>query len=165
MKCSDVRKKLSAYQDGELNPEGKDRLAGHLRLCSLCREEFQALENTWRVLDGLSEIKAEADFAEGIVRKSKPAKEPAVPPPFRWIPRFIPAPIPALSLSAIGLLIGIYLGTSLMTGSISSSKPEPTIRSEQQFTLASLTDFDPLPPGSLAADYVKMMSSTEDRSR
>src|SRR5262245_58093086 len=41
--CWLVRRRLSAYQDGELSPGARTRVAGHVEACAGCRRELEAL--------------------------------------------------------------------------------------------------------------------------
>ena len=56
MKCRNVQKKLSAYQDGELEPREQEQVRSHLLSCQVCREQFAEFERVWQTLGGLEEI-------------------------------------------------------------------------------------------------------------
>lgn len=44
MDCQHCSENLSAYLDGELSRDHRSELESHLRLCSICTEEFHSLE-------------------------------------------------------------------------------------------------------------------------
>jgi anti-sigma factor RsiW len=48
--CWLVRRRLDAYQDGELSPAARARTAGHLARCAGCAGEVRALEKLARAL-------------------------------------------------------------------------------------------------------------------
>ena len=50
MKCSQVEKRLSAFQDGELSPQEEERVSEHLESCSACRDRYAEMEKVWQVL-------------------------------------------------------------------------------------------------------------------
>jgi len=50
MKCHSVQKKLSAYQDKELEPREIEEVRGHLLSCRVCREQFSELEWVWKIV-------------------------------------------------------------------------------------------------------------------
>ena len=44
MKCSRVKRFLSAYHDGEIAGPKREEIARHLEGCAACRQEFEALK-------------------------------------------------------------------------------------------------------------------------
>jgi anti-sigma factor RsiW len=51
MTCKRVRKKLSAFLDGELFPEEARRIQQHLTICPACGSEARALTATYHLLE------------------------------------------------------------------------------------------------------------------
>ena len=56
MKCRQVQKKLSAFQDGELDSPEAKRISDHLESCSACRERYGEMEKVWQALGDFKEI-------------------------------------------------------------------------------------------------------------
>jgi anti-sigma factor RsiW len=52
MKCRNIQKKLSAYQDRELEPREQEQVRSHLLICRACREQVAELERVWQTLGG-----------------------------------------------------------------------------------------------------------------
>lgn len=50
MKCNDLKERLSAYLDGELNSQETDAIFKHLDTCESCRQELDALESTSKLV-------------------------------------------------------------------------------------------------------------------
>ena len=164
MKCPNVQKKLSAYQDRELEPREQEQVRSHLLSCRACREQFSELERVWQTLGGVEEIHPDPWFYPQVVRKIKEPRQQGLLP---IIERFFqPLRTPAIAsiLLAIGILAGAYLGNILARSDFLPFQPErPTYSQEALFD--SLKVFDPAPPGTLAHGYLQMVSYKEDESR
>ena len=75
MKCRNVQKKLSAYQDRELEPQEQEQVRSHLLSCRACREQYEELERVWQTLGELEEIRPDPWFYRQLVRKIKEPRE------------------------------------------------------------------------------------------
>ncbi len=62
MRCRNVQKKLSAYQDRELKPREQEEVSRHLLDCQSCREQYEKLERVWQTLGELEEIRPDPWF-------------------------------------------------------------------------------------------------------
>jgi len=158
--CQSVRKKLSAYQDGEVTSAEIDSIDAHLRICEACREQHAALRQTYRMLKGLPEIEPAPELARRIVASATRAQKPfwIRAPGEAW--RLFPARAALVTLAAAGLLIGTMLGNLLTAGPFHSPPSLSVSFPDQALTLASVKVFDAAPPGSLAEGYLKLTSKT-----
>jgi len=164
MKCIKIQKKLSAYQDGELEPKVREQVKNHLLSCQACREQFAELERIWQTLEELQEIRPDPWFYPQLVRKVKEPRDRGLLPGLQWVFQMLRAPAIASILLAIGILAGTYLGNIMVRRDVLSLQPErPTYSQEALFD--SLKVFDPAPPGTLAHGYLQMVSYKEDESR
>jgi len=154
MKCHNIQKRLSAYQDGELDPREQEQVRGHLLSCRACREQFAELERVWQTLGGLGEIHPDPWFYRQVARKIKEPREQRLFPRLQWVPRLLPAPVIVSILLVVGILTGTYLGNILAQSNIFLLHYEQA--SETVFT--SMRVFDPAPPGTLAEGYYRMAS-------
>jgi len=161
MKCIKVQKKLSAYQDRELESREQEQVKSHLLSCRACREEHAEFERVWQTLGGLEEIHPDPWFYRQIVRKIRESREQHFFPSLQWIPRLLPARIIVFILLVVGILTGTYLGNILARSNIFLLHYEQA--SETVFN--SMRVFDPAPPGTLAHGYLQMVSYKEDESR
>jgi len=161
MKCRNVQKKLSAYQDTELETHEREQVKEHLLNCRTCREQYAELERVWQTLGGLEEIHQDPWFYQQIVRKIKKPREQRLFPSLQWVPRLLPAPVIVFILLVVGILTGTYLGKILAQSNIFLLHYEQA--SETVFN--SMRVFDPAPPGTLAEGYFRMVSYKEDDSR
>jgi predicted anti-sigma-YlaC factor YlaD len=164
MKCRNIQKKLSAYQDRELKPEEKEQISRHLENCQSCREQYEKLERVWQTLEEFQEIRPDPWFYPQLVRKVKEPRERSLLPGVQWVFQMLRTPAIASILLAIGILAGTYLGNTLARSDFLRFQPErPTYSQEALFD--SLKVFDPAPPGTLAHGYLQMVSYKEDDSR
>lgn len=160
--CQSVRKKLSAYQDGEVTSAEIDSIDAHLRTCEACREQHAALLQTYRILRGLPEIEPAPGLARWIVDSATRAQEPFWVRAPGEVFRLLPARAALVTLVAAGLLIGTMLGNLLTAGPFHSSPSSSVSFSDQALTLASVKVFDAAPPGSLAEGYLKLAIQNQE---
>jgi predicted anti-sigma-YlaC factor YlaD len=161
MKCRNIQKKLSAYQDMELEPREQEQVRSHLLSCRVCREQYAEFERVWQTLGGLEKIQPDPWFYRQIVRKIKESREQRFFPGLQWIPRLLPARIIVSILLVVGILTGTYLGNILARSNIFLFHYEQT----SETVLNSMRVFDPAPPGTLAHGYLQMVNYEERESR
>ena len=164
MKCRNVQKRLSAYQDGELKPQEQEEIGRHLQDCLACREEYDNLERVWQNLGGLEEIGPDPWFYAQLVRKIKEPPERGLLPTLQHAFQFVGAPVIVSMILIIGLVAGGYLGTNLARRDLLSFQSDLVGDSQSAF-FASMKAFDPAPPGTFAEGYLRLASYEESRSR
>jgi anti-sigma factor RsiW len=164
MKCRSVQKKLSAYQDRELEPREQERVRSHLLSCPTCREQFAEFERIWQTLEELKEIHPDPWFYPQVVRRIKEPRERGLLPGLQWVFQGIRTPAIASILLTIGILAGTYLGNIMVRRDFLPFQPERSTYSQEAF-LDSLKAFDPVPPGTLAHGYLQIVSYKEDEFR
>jgi anti-sigma factor RsiW len=157
MKCRSVQKRLSAYQDRELDPRDQEEISRHLLSCQSCREQYAELERVWQTLGELQEIRPDSWFYLQLVRKVKEPRERGFLPGLQWVFPILRTPAIASILLAIGILTGTYLGNTLARSDFLPFQPERSTYSQEAF-LDSLKVFDPAPPGTLARGYLQMVT-------
>ncbi len=156
MKCRGVQRKLSAYQDGELELREREQVRSHLLSCRACREKYAELERVWQTLGGLEEIHPDQWFYRQIVRKIKEPREQASLPTLQHVFRLLSTPVALSVILIIGLLAGAYLGSILARRDLFSFQNNPV--SGSPGVLTSMRVFDPAPPGTLSEGYYRMAS-------
>jgi len=164
MKCHNIQKKLSAYQDRELEPREQEQVRSHLLSCRACHEQFAELERVWHTLRELEEIRPNPWFYPQLLRKINQPREQGLLP---GLQRFFPllrTPVIASILLAVGILTGAYLGNILVRCDFLPFQRDRTTYSEEAF-FDSLKVFDSAPPGTLAHGYLQMVNYKEKESR
>jgi anti-sigma factor RsiW len=160
--CRHIRKKLSAYQDGEVTSDEKEAIDAHLRTCEACRRQHEALLKTYRMFRGLPEIEPAPGLSRRIVDSATRPQEPFwVRAPGEAL-RLRPAPAAMVALAAAGLLAGTMLGNLLIEGQINPARRLSASFSDQALTLASARVFEATPPGSFAEGYLKLASQNQE---
>ena len=163
MKCRSVQKKLSAYQDNELETHDREQVRSHLLSCQACREQFAELEQVWQTLGRVEEIHTDPWFYRQIVRKIKEPREQGLLPTIEHIFWFFRTPVTISIILIIGLLAGTYLGSILARRDLFPFQSNPV--SDSRGVLTSMRVFNPAPPGTLAEGYYRMVSYKESDSR
>jgi predicted anti-sigma-YlaC factor YlaD len=163
MKCRSVQKKLSAYQDRELESREQEQVRSHLLDCQSCREQFSELERVWKIVAQFEEIHPDPWFYRQLVRKIKEPHEQALLPTLQHVFRLFRAPVTISAILIIGLLAGTYLGSILARCDLFPFQSNPV--SDSRGVLTSMRVFDPAPPGTLAEGYYRMVSYKEGDSR
>ncbi len=69
MNCQEVRELSSDYLDERLAPSEVLLLENHLRTCSGCYQQVDALRTTISLLGSLDEIQTSPDFLDQVQRK------------------------------------------------------------------------------------------------
>ena len=164
MKCSNVDKKFSSYQDRELKPREHEEISRHLLSCQSCREQYAELERIWKTLGDLEGICPDPWFYQQVVRKTKEPRTQGLLPGVQWVFQMLRAPAVTSILLAIGILAGTYLGNILVQCDFLPFQSERSTYS-QEALFDSLKAFESAPPGTLAHGYLQMVSDKESESR
>jgi anti-sigma factor RsiW len=158
MKCGQVQKRLSAFQDGELNPQEQERVSDHLESCSACREQYAEMEKVWQTLGDFKEILPEPGFYGQLVKKINERQANRFPVGFQWLFQFISSPWVTSTLLIAGILIGTFLGNILAKSDLFPFQQSQASHSQAAIEVFSLKVFDPIPPDTLADKYMRMAS-------
>jgi anti-sigma factor RsiW len=163
MKCHLIENKLSAYQDGELSASEKEQVERHLAGCHACRELYVKLQQVWKNLGEMSEIRPTTGFYERVSRRINQAPKRGVWGTLLggWGLKGLPSPAIVSVILAIGIISGALIGNSL----VDIHPPQSaTVRAEEGF-LSSLRVFGLVPPGTLADNYDRLLSYNEGHLR
>jgi anti-sigma factor RsiW len=164
MKCRNAQKKLSAYQDRELDPRDQEEISKHLLSCQSCREQYAELERVWQALGELEEIRPDPWFYRQLARKIKEAREQGLLPAFERLFQLLRAPVMVSIILLIGIMVGSYLGGVIARFDLFPFQTNPAGYS-QEALFSSMRVFDPAPPGTFAEGYLRMVSYKENESR
>ncbi len=70
MRCSGVRKHLSAFLDGELDEKEQLEIKAHLKDCSNCSRERELLRGSWEMLSEWKDIEPSTHFKTNFWRRA-----------------------------------------------------------------------------------------------
>jgi predicted anti-sigma-YlaC factor YlaD len=159
MKCSQVKDRLSAFQDGELKLREQERVREHLQSCSGCRERYAEMENVWQALGDLKEISPEPEFYGQLVKKINEPHETRFPAGFHWLYQFFSSSWATCALLFIGIIAGTFLGNIVAKSDLFPFWENQFTHSQATTEVFSLRTFDPIPPGTLGGRYLQMANT------
>jgi anti-sigma factor RsiW len=111
MKCSKVKKKLTAYLDGEVAEKEQQIISEHVKSCASCQHDLKALEHVSRTLDEVGDVEVTPYFRAHLRTRLRDEKaNNKQPSPFlEWI-RKITIPVAAAALFIFSIVAGGQLG-------------------------------------------------------
>lgn len=115
MGCSCMRKRLSAYVDGELREKWRRRVERHLAVCPVCREELERLRDVDMLLARGPDVSVPPFIAARVVARVRGEVPRRVAAPW-WHPLLSPRLGYALATAALacGVLLGAHIGMGLV---------------------------------------------------
>lgn len=161
MKCQKVRKKSSAFVDGELSEKKKVEITHHLETCPSCGEEVKVLSSLSVLLREEKEsIKVSPYFwnklEQGIIHAE--TNKNAFDTLLEWLNRTL-IPASATAVVVIGLFIGICLGGIIHTRIAQILNPDSSSLVQQEMNqslhLSTLNDF---PQESIGEIYIGLLA-------
>ncbi len=151
MKCSHVKRKLSAYLDGELSIAEKKEIESHLQQCSGCQEELTALSSVTDALSILEGMEPPPYFMD---RVRQGIRDEARSIPFLERIRSIAISIATATAVVVSLLIGNQFGRTLYR-SVAATAVSEAAEESDVFGLGTLEEF---PDGSLSDIYNELIA-------
>jgi anti-sigma factor RsiW len=151
MKCSQVRRKLSAYLDGEVSERDKKEIDGHLQQCKGCQEELAALSGVSDSLGIMAGMEPPSYF---MTRVRQCIREEVKPRPFLGKVRSIVFSAATAFAVVVSLLIGNQVGRILYQ-SVAATGESQTAETTDVFGLGTLDEF---PDGSLSDIYNELVA-------
>lgn len=152
--CAVARKKLSAFQDGELSAAWRAQIEEHLAVCPGCRQALVELQSLWLALES-DAPSLRPEFVLDLQRRIEAESEARTVGWRRILVRWTLAPAALPALALVGLLAGVWMGSALLSASSGRSVEPARIA-----TFEALDAFAPTPRGSLAEGYL-LLTSTE----
>jgi anti-sigma factor RsiW len=154
MSCTNIRKKIKAYCDGELQAGEATAVKNHIEDCPACSREAAALARTWELLLELPPVREAPDCIPATMARILADEESTLSQKIlRWL-----FPVPASAATAalvIGLFIGIGLGRVISTAYLDRLEPDSALYLEV---------FQDAPPQSIGDAYMKINYATEEQS-
>ena len=151
MKCSRIRKKLSAYLDGEMHEGGSNDVSEHLQQCEECRKELAALS---AVRDALNTIEGMEALPYFMTRLRQRMREQAKPVPFVQRIRSLATTAATAVAVVASLFIGNQAGKALYQSILHT--PEPAVAETNN--VFGLGAFEEFPEGSLSDIYNELVT-------
>ncbi len=162
MRCRRVQRRLSAFQDGELEPETRVKIEAHLEGCLECRRRYQQLEGLWRSLGALGQVQPSAEFYSRLAKRIEGQSKLGLLNRLRWAVQPFSMALPNPAVLILGILAGVYLAKLLGTLELVPLRSGSRDSLARAPTLLSLKAFDPMPPGTLAERYLRAACDLKD---
>lgn len=158
MRCSEIRRKLSAFSDGELSETVETLISEHLKSCDSCQKELEGLAQVYDILSVMDEVEVSPFFMTRL--KQRIADQEAIRrvhfPSIEWIRRAV-VPVGATALILISFLIGNGLGKAMYKEQV-VRMGETDTKTIDALGFASLDEF---PEGSLGWAYSNLLAGGE----
>ncbi|UCD05041.1 MAG: zf-HC2 domain-containing protein [candidate division WOR-3 bacterium] len=151
MKCSEVKRKLSAFLDGEIPSAGKKEIIEHLETCRGCQEELAALSE---VMDALGVLEGMEPPPYFITRVRQSVREEGKPVPFLERIRSVAISFATAAAVVTSVLIGNQFGRTLYQ-SVAPAAISETAETGDIFGFGTLEEF---PDGSLSDIYDELIA-------
>jgi len=154
--CRYIQKKLSACQDGELDPAERKAVETHLHSCEDCRSRYESLAKTSRMLRTLPEIEPGDGFVRQLLTRIEQRRETFWIRVIRLARELVPMPAAMAAMAVAGILMGTISGNVLMEKWGRPSPVSSVFDPGEALTLASVRVFDAVPPDSFAGAYLRL---------
>ena len=151
MNCRKIKKRMSAYADGELPENIRSVMDEHLASCPACRERLGNLSGVWEVLNMLPDVSPATGFYARLDARRRRTEETVF---HVWQRAAM-----ALSVASV-ICLGIVTGSMLVRNGSSSTGS----RAASQDWLAGLQleTLDEVPESSLSALYFSSPQNEAD---
>ena len=160
--CRPIRKKLSAYQDGEVGATEKDVIESHLHLCEECRMHYEALLQTSHLLKSMPVIEADDGLSLRILGRVNQTQASLWVQLKENLLRLVPAPAAMVALAVVGILVGTIMGDFWIKQQFLPIRTSTAFQSEPALTIVSVKAFDAAPSGSFAASYLQLTAFSQE---
>lgn len=159
--CRRIRKRLSAFVDGEVGERERTELEEHIHTCSRCQKEAEELSHLRLRLGEIEKLPSAPHLWPTIlaaVSRVRRERSSFFPPSLRAL-RPVPVAVMALTIIVIGLWAGANLGTIIYQRSFYITSPPFDSAS---YGIDYLSVFDPAPAGSVGQVYIETAADESD---
>jgi len=153
MECKRVKRKLSAYLDGELSNRGMLEIEKHLKDCTSCVQEKESILASLNLIDESIPVIEPSPYFwtklkyQILQREEQKRLKTRI---FGWL-SYKPVTVAVVAAAVVGLFLGNFLGKALYYG---EEKTNETAYAEA-LNLGELDDF---PSGSIGEAYLELIT-------
>jgi len=151
MKCSRIKKKLSAYLDGEMSERERQIISQHLQQCEECNKELAALSAVRDAINTIDGMEVPPYF---VTRLRQHIREQARPAPFFQRIRGLAVTAATAGAVVASLFIGNQAGKTLYQSIAQTT--EPVIAETNN--VFGMSAFEEFPDGSLSDIYNELVA-------
>lgn len=159
MRCPQMKRKLSAFLDGEVPEDEKQLISSHLESCDHCRQELADLSQVSDVLNLIEEIQVSPYFMVRLRQKLavQQAKSLSRLSFMAWVKRAL-FPTVATVLVFVSFLLGSHAGKAIYH----QAKGDITTANTEITNMLGVTALDELPEGSLGWAYNNLLIGVKE---
>lgn len=152
--CAAILKKLSAFADGEVSTDWREKIEAHLATCPNCRQALFELRSLWQTLEDPTSVQTRPGFTQDVMRKINGGAQSRRHDWSHFWGRMFPASAGIALVAMLGLVLGGWMGHSLV--GIEGHLLDGTVArtATQSGTIEALDVFSPMPKGTLAHGYL-----------
>ena len=150
MKCSQIKNKLSAYLDGEIQDNERETVASHLKTCAVCQEELAALVKVKECLSVLPGMEVPLYFMTRLRQRIKD-EETLAEKPMSVLEKIKRVAVYGAAFAGIvvSLFAGNQMGRTLYQQLVTDTQPV----SFESDNILGFGSFEEFPAGSLSDVY------------
>jgi predicted anti-sigma-YlaC factor YlaD len=158
MKCSQIKRKLTAFLDGETSEEESQLISEHVKSCEHCRKELEELSQVSDVLNTMDEVRVSPFFITRLKQRIADQKSKRVVrmPFVEWIRRAT-LPTFATALVFLSFLVGSNLAKTMYQKQVESIAKSDT----EIVDVLDFSTLDELPESSLGWAYNSLLIGGE----
>lgn len=160
--CRRIRKKISAYQDNEVDNVQKAAIQAHFHTCEACRRYYETFQQTYQLLKRLPDIEADERLAINVLERVSLSQQSVWFRIKENLLQLLPAHAPAAALALFGILMGMLAGNFWVEQDAFFSRTVPALHSNLARTIASEKAFDAVPAGSFSEAYLQLAAYTPE---
>lgn len=158
MKCSQIKRKLSAFLDGETSETENQLISEHLKSCERCQKELEELSHVSDVLAVMDEVRVSPFFITRLKQRIADQKSKSLVriPFMEWIRR---AALPAFATALV--FLSFFVGSNLGKA-IYQEQAESITKSDTEIVeVLNFATLDEFPEGSLGWAYSSLLVGGE----
>jgi anti-sigma factor RsiW len=150
MKCSQIKKKLSAYFDDEIEDNEREIIASHLENCAVCQEEMAALVKVKKTLSVLPGMEVPLYFMTRLKQRIKD-EETLAEKPMSILEKIKRVAVYGAAFTGVvvSLFAGNQMGRTLYQQIMTDTQPV----SFESDNILGFGSFEEFPAGSLSDVY------------
>lgn len=165
MRCEEVVRQLERISTGELSPQVRRAVQGHLAGCEACRAALAEIDALAGVLAGVQSPPVPAGFAPRVMAAAAMRQDAKAVAAWSFVKWWRMTSVPIHAAAAAALIIGLSIGLAM--GWATASLPARAGAAVQPNLLNGyqIDYLGEAPSGSLADSYLTLVAATNEGGR
>ena len=165
MDCKQIKEKLSAYMDAELDAAGRRQVDEHLEACESCAADLRRMEAVWELIAGVDAPEPPEALPEKITAGLSLNREPEAEAGRVALKTLLAWPMNAAAALAVvlGIVLGFVLGMVYDRGGAKQEETQTEQGYYKTYSEEFTQVFSELPTYSPGYYLVEFVSNGEDK--